>query len=158
MVLNGANFPWILPWDLDPGLFSAAQNDKAECFCPDIDGDDKPCRADILRGMPAPSIDTILSRLAIAGACGGVLIIGGRIGGIQLAGDIGAALLAPITLITAGACLLVVLLAPAWPLSAVAPRVPRLLRWPFILASVAVVVLWWWCVWACVTAGPGPGY
>lgn len=108
--------------------------------------------------MRAPSFDNLLARLAIAGACGGALIIAGRVGGSEIAGHIGAALLAPITLIAGGACLLVVLLAPAWPLSAMAPRVPHLLRWPFIAASVAVVALWWWCVWACVTAGPGQGY
>ena len=108
--------------------------------------------------MRLPSFETILPRLAIAGALGGVLIIVGRVGCSEIVGHIGAALLAPITLIAGGACLLVVLLAPVWPLSAIASKVPDLLTWPFIVASLAVVALWWWCVWACVTAGPGQGY
>lgn len=108
--------------------------------------------------MRVPSFDTILPRLAMACAAGVALVIIGRVAGSELAGDIGAVLMAPLTLIAGGGCVLVVLLAPTWPLSSLAEKIPEAWGWPFIVVSVAVTLLWWWLVWSCIAAGPGPGY
>ncbi|WP_133607436.1 hypothetical protein [Aquabacterium commune] len=120
--------------------------------------DDKCGDPDNLAAMRARPFDTILPRLAMACAAGVVLVIAGRVVGSELIGDVGAVLMAPLTLIAGGACTLVVLLAPAWPLSSLAEKIPDAWAWPFIGTSMAVTLLWWWLVWSCIAAGPGPDY
>lgn len=109
--------------------------------------------------MRAPTFEITLPRLGLACAIGVVLVIVGRVTGSELTGDIGALFMAPLVVVAGLSCMLVVLLAPAWPLATLAAKVPSAWVWPFNLAALAVTVLWWWLVVACVIAEPpGLGY
>lgn len=85
-------------------------------------------------------------------AAGVGLVITGRVAGLEPIMLVGGALMAPFTILAALACLFIVLMAPAWPFSSLAEKVPE--RWgkPFLALSVAITLAWW-ALWGFIATG-----
>lgn len=58
--------------------------------------------------------------------------------------QVGGWLMAPMLLIAGGACLLVVLLAPTFPISWLLEQLPESLSWLWIALSCVAMLAWWW--------------
>ena len=99
-----------------------------------------------------PSLTTILPSLAKACAAGVALVITGRVSGIEPVIVVGGALMAPFTILAGLACLFIVLMAPAWPFSALSDKVPDRLGVPFMVVTV-VATLAWWALWGFIATG-----
>lgn len=94
----------------------------------------------------------LMPQLGAACAAGVAFVVLGRICSLDWLQTLGGILMAPLTLLVAAACMGVVLLAPAWPITALADRVPVGLRTAFAVLAVAVV-LSWWALWAFIARG-----
>ncbi len=96
--------------------------------------------------------ERIFPIIASSAAIGVAIIIVATVAGWPLASRVGGVLLSPLLLLAGSACLVVVLLAPAWPFAAVAEKVPEWARWPTMAAAV-VVTLSWWALWVSIALG-----
>ncbi|MFZ5527001.1 MAG: hypothetical protein ACOZE7_10140 [Pseudomonadota bacterium] len=81
-----------------------------------------------------------------AAAIGLLLVIVGRVANAPSVTSLGGWMLAPTLLVAGGACLLVVMGAPVFPISWLLERAPKELSWLWIGLS-AVVMLAWWALW-----------
>lgn len=88
-------------------------------------------------------MNSVAPRLFGALAAGVVLVIVGRVAGSDLVSNLGGILMLPMLAIAGLAMAGVVLLAPAWPMAALADRIPPRLGWAFIPGSAAVLFCWW---------------
>lgn len=78
-----------------------------------------------------------------AAAVGVLLVIIGRVTGSPSLTSLGGWLLAPTLVVAGGACLLVVLMAPAFPISWLMEHAPKELAWLWIALSAAAMLAWW---------------
>lgn len=87
--------------------------------------------------------ENLLQTIGKAAALGLLLILLSAIFQWRPLADVGGALLAPGLAVAGGACILVVLMAPVWPVAALADKVPTWARWPFAAAAIAGTLAWW---------------
>lgn len=93
-----------------------------------------------MRDLP---VDKLLPLIIKSGAVGVLLIVLSAIIQWRPLADVGGALLTPGLVLAGGACSLVVLMAPIWPVAALAEKVPPWARWPFAAAAIAGTLGWW---------------
>jgi len=99
----------------------------------------------------------ILAAVAMAAGVGLLLILLSAIFQWRPLADLGGALLTPGLALAGGACALVVLLAPIWPITSMAEKVPTWGRWPFAAAAALSTLAWWW-MWASIALGDHSGW
>ena len=107
--------------------------------------------------LPQVPWSKILKVVGLAAVAGVLIILVSAITQWRPLADVGGLLLAPGLLLAGGACVLVVLAAPIWPISAIAEKVPRWARWPFAGLTV-VATLAWWAIWVAIAAGGHSGF
>lgn len=104
--------------------------------------------------MKPPSIPwpKVLLAVGLSAAAGVLLILLGAVFQVPTMATVGGALLTPGLVVAGGACMLVVLMVPIWPISALAEKVPPWARWPFVAAAI-VIAMAWWALWASIALG-----
>ena len=107
-----------------------------------------------LRDLPW---DKLLPTIAKAAAVGVLLIVLSAILQWRPLADLGGALLTPGLVVAGGACILVVLMAPVWPIAALAEKVPPWARWPFAAVAIAGTLAWW-ALWVSFALGDHSGW
>lgn len=107
--------------------------------------------------LPRLPWSRILATVGMAAGVGLLLILLSAIFQWRPLADLGGALLTPGLVVAGGACILVVLMAPVWPVAALADKVPTWARWPFAAAAVLFTLAWWW-IWVSIALGDHSGW